>query len=366
MIDSMKEDEPKRAERQRSLHFQIYSNQVGGHSCLLKPYQSADFIIKPFNEQEFVFYESLSKEGAMKLLDFVPKYYGMMSIDEEKYPEIKLTDVPKKEDLSNTPKAKLKHSVSMPDGREEVKEDHSVNSYQLLKDFEDSENSKNKNKWFRKLYLERFKKNNTKFLKLQDLTINLNKPCVLDLKMGSIPYDKNKSPSQITKIVNSSSATLCYRICGLFVNQTKTNREEFRDKYWGRKIPNDCIPNALAFFFFDGERLRTNLIDVFLTKLSNLFNVIIECKGYRFNSASLLFVYDGEINDDQLTVTEYEYSDDAPVTKCDKVVLKLIDFAKSEIDPENDAPDLDLLQGIENLRSALKKIRADPQIELYY
>ena len=55
------------------------------------------------------------------------------------------------------------------------------------------------------------------FLKLQDLTINLSKPCVLDMKMG-VFFDLEKKASQIKKITNSTSATLGYRICGLFVN----------------------------------------------------------------------------------------------------------------------------------------------------
>ena len=87
-----------------------------------------------------------------------------------------------------------------------------------------------KNGWFEKLYLERFKKDNTssfliiaevnsiliEFLKLQDLTNHLIKPCVLDLKMGG-NINPEKEVSQMMKMGSSTSLNLGFRICGLFV-----------------------------------------------------------------------------------------------------------------------------------------------------
>ena len=55
----------------------VFLNQVGGHSCILK---IKDSIIKPLDENEAMFYETVHTEddGLVKdFLLFLPKYYGV-------------------------------------------------------------------------------------------------------------------------------------------------------------------------------------------------------------------------------------------------------------------------------------------------
>ena len=170
------------------------------------------------------------------------------------------------------------------------------------------------------------------------------------------------------------------------MNQTITFQEEFRDKYWGREILSEKIANALAYFFFDGfhffykqfsnltligEKIRYKVIETYLKELNALYNVIKECKGYRFNSVSLLFVYDPLIEDKDIeNIKKINYSDNSVDGEIDliipkKIILKLIDFANSEIIDDNE-PDFELLRGIENLENTLKIIKDTPNIDLYY
>ena len=55
----------------------VFLNQVGGHSCILK---IKDSIIKPLDENEAMFYETVHTEDDSLVKDFLlflPKYYGV-------------------------------------------------------------------------------------------------------------------------------------------------------------------------------------------------------------------------------------------------------------------------------------------------
>lgn len=67
-----------------------------------------------------------------------------------------------------------------------------------------------------------------------------------------------------------------------------------QDKYNGREIRTEDFPTALAKFFHDGDRLLIYHIPVILHKLFALAGIIYRLKGYRFYGCSLLFLYDGD------------------------------------------------------------------------
>lgn len=61
---------------------------------------------------------------------------------------------------------------------------------------------------------------NLEFLKLQDLTSDMENACMLDLKMGSVPYNKKKLAHQASKLGKTTSSTLKFRVCGLQVENS--------------------------------------------------------------------------------------------------------------------------------------------------
>ena len=67
-----------------------------------------------------------------------------------------------------------------------------------------------------------------------------------------------------------------------------------QDKYSGREVRPEDFNSVLESFLFDGERLLAYQIPVLLQKLYALARIIHRLKGYRFYGCSILLIYDGD------------------------------------------------------------------------
>jgi 1D-myo-inositol-tetrakisphosphate 5-kinase/inositol-polyphosphate multikinase len=221
---------------------------------------------------------------------------------------------------------------------------------------------------------------------LENITNGFKKPNVLDLKLGAQLWDDAAKPEKRARLdavsAETTSGSLGFRIAGMrtykgtavpdvpedlqkFVEVDKEGESWVYNKMYGRKFSADDVDDGFISYIFPGDKSQAELerarevLAFFLGEVKDIVEVF-ERKESRMYSASILLVYEGDVDEYAKTKQilrsahpEDEEEDEDNLPKL--AAVKMIDFAHATWQ-SGQGPDENALKGMRSTAKILKQL----------
>jgi 1D-myo-inositol-tetrakisphosphate 5-kinase/inositol-polyphosphate multikinase len=221
---------------------------------------------------------------------------------------------------------------------------------------------------------------------LENITNGFKKPNVLDLKLGAQLWDEDSKPEKRARLdavsAKTTSGSLGFRIAGMrtykgtsvpdvpedlkeFIEVDKEGGFWIYNKMYGRKFSAENVDDGFVSYIFPSAKTQAELerarevLAFFLGEVKDIIEVF-EKKESRMYSASILLVYEGDVEEYAKTKRtlrsahpEDEDEDEDNLPKL--AAVKMIDFAHATWQPGK-GPDENALQGMRSTAKILKQL----------
>ena len=181
------------------------------------------------------------------------------------------------------------------------------------------------------------------FIMMENLTNNLSKRCIMDIKIGARTWGPDASESKRKQQDASYAATkTAFGFCvpGLSVHRGE-NKDSVvvKGKDYGKSLNKENISDMLELYLdiSTNPELARKIARIFVERLEKIQAVFQSQRCFHFFASSLLFVYDAEAIQNNIDSEELGKF----------VNLKMIDFA--HVWPAEGELDTNYLTGVESL-----------------
>lgn len=183
------------------------------------------------------------------------------------------------------------------------------------------------------------------YLILENIIQSYEYPCVIDIKLGRVTYDREATPEKIERQIGKfqPAAEIGFQLLGWKTYRPVEKCYIYHDKRCARSMTKDELFHGIANFFGAPERDYRPLVRTVLDRLVVLKEIMSKQYDFVFIASSLLIVYDGAHRDNGDEI---------------KVDVRLVDFA--HVFPTSSSskcePDENFLFGLDHCIKYLQRL----------
>ncbi len=168
------------------------------------------------------------------------------------------------------------------------------------------------------------------YLILENIIRSYEYPCVIDIKLGRITYDREATQEKIERQLAKfePAAEIGFQLLGWKTYRQVDNSYIYHDKKCARSLTKDELLYGMAHFFGADESDHRPTVQAVLDRLVLLEQTMTKQFEFVFIASSLLIVYNGKHKNDI------------------KVDVRLVDFAHVFPSSSNTEPDENFLFGL--------------------